>query len=511
MRVIYFILVFLICHAENLHAQYHDANWILGGQGNGNSNLIIEFDSMGPVSFTAPPIRASMVIENASISDAHGNLLFHTNGVRLFDRNMDTIPNGELAPQTVPPGYPLGLNQRQGCMFLPWPGDTNLYALLHTTYEYYYPPGHPAYTGLPLPLNLYLTVLDKNLNSGLGGIIYKNVSVLNDTMTRSGGGLSVTRHANGRDWWIVMKKHYRNKYHKLLLSPSGVTNQGFQLLGPDYVKRYGEPYIFSPNGQVLAGPVSENTVIHPLVIMDFDRCTGNLSNFQLIYTPPTLNYGCEDIDFSSNSRYLYANERVKVFQFDLQNRTTPGAVQNSMVQVADTAWTTEVCDSGFAGRLYYFAGCLAPDNRLYFFTNNGCNELTYLEYPDSAGLSSAMNYVGISFNAYNAGSAPYFPNYRLGPITGSICDSLTAVQELQAQDISVYPNPASDQIQISSSRSLNGTIITLFNLQGQQLLQQTTGFGNVFEVELPKCIGTGIYFLRIQAKEGVVTKKVVVR
>jgi hypothetical protein len=33
----------------------------------------------------------------------------------------------------------------------------------------------------------------------------------------------------------------------------------------------------------------------------------------------------------------------------------------------------------------------------------------------------------------------------------------------------------------------------------------------VFEVELPKSIGTGIYFLRIQAKEGVVTKKVVVK
>jgi hypothetical protein len=509
MRILIAIL-FCLFYGQ-VQAQRHDANWVLGGQGNGNNNLIIEFDSMGPVSFTAPPIRASMVIENASISDAHGNLLFHTNGVRLFDRNMDTIPNGELAPQTVPPGYPFGLNQRQGCMFLPWPGDTNLYALLHTTYEYYYPPGHPAYTGLPLPLNLYLTVLDKNLNNGLGGILYKNVSVLNDTMTRSGGGLSVTRHANGRDWWIVMKKHYRNKYHKLLLSPSGVINQGFQLLGPDYVKRYGEPYIFSPDGQVLAGPVGENTAVHPLAIMDFDRCTGNLSNFQLIYTPSTLNYGCEDIDFSSNSRYLYANERVKVFQFDVQNRTTPGAVQNSIVQVADTAWTTEVCDSGFTGgKLFYPVGALSPDKRLYFFTNAGCNELTYLEYPDSGGLASAMNYVGISFNAYNAGSAPYFPNYRLGPITGSVCDSLTTVHELLAQDISVYPNPAKDNLFITSSHPLNETVITLFNIHSQILFQQSPGFGNNFELSIPPDIGTGIYMLRIQSKEGVVTKKIVV-
>ena len=509
MRILIAILFCLFF--GHVHAQRHDANWILGGQGNGNNNLIIEFDSMGPVSFTAPAIRASMVIENASISDAHGNLLFHTNGVRLFDRNMDTIPNGELAPQTVPPGYPLGLNQRQGCMFLSWPGDTNLYALLHTTYEYYYPPGHPAYTGLPLPLNLYLTVLDKNLNNGLGGILYKNVSVLNDTMTRSGGGLSVTKHANGRDWWIVMKKHYRNKYHKLLLSPSGVSNQGFQLMGPDYIKRYGETYMFSPDGQVLAGPVGENTAIHPLAIMDFDRCSGSLSNFQLVYTPPSSNYGCEDIDFSPNSRFLYANERVKVFQFDVQNRTTQGAVQNSMVQVADTAWTTEVCDSGWVGgKLFYSVGGLAPDNRLYFVTNVSCNELTYLDFPDSAGLSSSMSNVGISLPVLHATAIPYFPNYRLGPITGSICDSLTSVHELQPQEISVYPNPAKDNLFITSSRSLSETVITLFNIQSQILLQQSPGFGHNFELTIPTDIGTGIYMLRIQSMEGVVTKKIVI-
>lgn len=297
---------------------------------------------------------------------------------------------------------------------------------------YVYPPGHPAATGLPLPLFLYLTVLDKNLNGGLGGVLYKNIPVLNDTMTRSGGGLSVTRHANGRDWWIVMKKHYRNRYYKLLLTPSGISLQGFQLLGPDFTKRYGELYIFSPDGNILAGPIGENTAIHPLAIMDFDRCSGTLSNFQLVYTPPTSNYGCEDIDFSSNSRYLYANEVIKVFQFDVQDRTTSGAIQNSMIQVADTAWTTETCDSGFVGRkLFYPMGGLAPDKRLYYFTNVSCNEFTFLEIPDSAGLSSTMNYrTGISFPVIHAAGVPYFPNYRLGPVTGSICDSLTEIHEL---------------------------------------------------------------------------------
>ncbi|MFN8153854.1 MAG: T9SS type A sorting domain-containing protein [Bacteroidia bacterium] len=496
------------------NSQRHDANWVLGGEGAGiHANVIIEFDTAGPVNYSVPLSIASMALENASISDASGNLLFLTNGIRLYNRNMDTIPNGELAlPTILSSVIPYGLNQRQGCMFLPWPGDSNLYALLHTTYDYTYPPGHPAATGLPLPLFLYLTVLDKNLNGGLGGVVYKNIPVLNDTMTRSGGGLSVTRHANGRDWWIVMKKHYRNRYYKLLLTPSGISLQGFQLLGPDSTKRYGELYIFSPDGNILAGPVGENTAIHPLAIMDFDRCSGTLSNFQLVYTPPTSNYGCEDIDFSSNSRYLYANERVKVFQFDVQDRTTSGAIQNSMIQVVDTAWTTETCDSGYVGgKLFYAFGGLAPDKRLYYFTIASCNELTYLEYPDSSGLLSSMNYAGLNFPGLHTGGVPYFPNYRLGPVVGSVCDSLTAIHELQPDEVSLYPNPAKDHITVQSIRSLSNAEITLMNVQGQVLSRKVFGFGNNFELDLPCDMGNGIYFLRIHSTEGAVSKKVVVQ
>jgi hypothetical protein len=84
------------------------------------------------------------------------------------------------------------------------------------------------------------------------------------------------------------------------------------------------------------------------------------------------------------------------------------------------------------------------------------------------------------------------------------------VHELLAQDISVYPNPAKDNLFITSSRSLNETVITLFNIHSQILLQQSPGFGNNFELTIPADIDTGIYMLRVQSKEGVVTKKIVI-
>jgi hypothetical protein len=74
----------------------------------------------------------------------------------------------------------------------------------------------------------------------------------------------------------------------------------------------------------------------------------------------------------------------------------------------------------------------------------------------------------------------------------------------------VYPNPAKDNLFITSSRSLNETVITIFNIHSQILLQQSPGFGNSFELTITPDIDTGIYMLRIHSKEGVVTKKIVV-
>jgi hypothetical protein len=329
-----------------------------------------------------------------------------------------------------------------------------------------------------------------------------------------GGGLSVTKHANGRDWWIIVKKHYRNTFHKFLLTPGGIQNMGSQQIGLDYQARLLDSYSFSPNGEILAGPVGNINSGNnsDIVLFKFDRCSGQLSNHQMITTPYVTTHWCEDIDFSSNSKFLYANEKYRIYQFDLTGIDTPGVVQQTMTLIADTAWTTQVCDSPAVNsqKNYFVFGALAADGRIYYTSNIACPELTYIENPDSLGLASAFNYQGIFLTNYSL-ALPYFPNYRLGPLPGSGCDSLTSVHELQAQDISLYPNPASDRVQISASRALNGAVITLFNVQGQQLLQQTPGFGTTFEVQLPGSIKSGIYFIRIQSNEGVVTKKVVLR
>jgi hypothetical protein len=183
-----FILVVGV-FATNLHAQWHDAKWVVcDGQVGFQSNVILDFTGGQNPLVTVTNSYVPMLRENASVSDSWGNLLFFTNGTRLFDRNLNFIPGGWLAPPLDTNGQFWGLAQRQGCLFVPWPGDTNRYALLHTTMELALPFSYPGWVPYHLPEHLYMTVLDKTLQNGNGGIVSLNQALLNDTLSHWGGG-----------------------------------------------------------------------------------------------------------------------------------------------------------------------------------------------------------------------------------------------------------------------------------------------------------------------------------
>ena len=61
-----------------------------------------------------------------------------------------------------------------------------------------------------------------NLDSGLGGIVEnkKNIFIIQDTLTL--GRLTGVKHANGRDWWIMIHRYYSDEYYKLLVTPDKI-------------------------------------------------------------------------------------------------------------------------------------------------------------------------------------------------------------------------------------------------------------------------------------------------
>ncbi len=493
-----FLFLFLLTNTVTI-AQFTDRVWCFG------DSVKMEFASGGVVVNNTSGMFS--IKPAGSICDSTGNLLFYI-GTYSSNPSVSSSYSGAVwdgNDQILASGDSIKIADQgsDGLIILPFDeGTVRKYYVIH----------HPPYLAITTFYFNWSLIIDSN---NILSVQSKNNLLSNMS---SAAKLAAVKHGNGKDWWLVTHSILGDTFCVYLVDSNGIHPPVYQSIGSSYNNVF--PYqglngelVFSKFGNHL-GAVS-NDIID---LFDFDRCTGTISNFRNLMSMPTNNpdqfYAA--CSFSPNERFFYISNlglngnpgfrTHHTLQFDLQS--TP---------IVSSRCTVNLVTSDYSA----FQHQLGPDGRIYLtrsdagfptmVTDTGSTYLSVIENPNDPCPSVVFNTFGQGLDGRRClGSLPNNPNYELGRVEPNGCVSGLPSASLLG-NISVYPSPAIDQIQISSSRSLNGTIIPLFNLQGQQLLQQTTGFGNVFEVELPKCIGTGIYFLRIQAKEGVVTKKVVVR
>ena len=75
-----------------------------------------------------------------------------------------------------------------------------------------------------------------------------------------------------------------------------------------------------------------------------------------------------------------------------------------------------------------------------------------IESPDSLGLACNVIQHGLQLPVLNSGTVPNHPNYHLGPVVGSICDSLTVgitENKVQSASLRLNPNPATNQVWVN--------------------------------------------------------------
>ncbi|MFN8303443.1 MAG: PKD domain-containing protein [Saprospiraceae bacterium] len=245
-------------------------------------------------------------------------------------------------------------------------------------------------------------------NDGNGQVIFKNAPVVIDTIHND--GLHAVKHANGRDWWVVAAKKHSNVYFILLFSPLGISVHQ-QAIGNVAVdgNTYGE-LVFSPDGSKLARFNPQDD----LQVFDFDRCTGELSN--LVHVPVIDDADIEyfgGLAWSADGRYLYAAEVKRLLQFD----TWATDLAGSMVIVAEAE--PPVCF--LSGTIGYME--LGPDGMIYSRPLNGQNCMHRIKHPERGGTACEFeqNYYQLEYPYANM---PHFPNFRLGPLDGSPCDTL---------------------------------------------------------------------------------------
>ena len=455
----------------------------------------IEFSNGVPDTFsifrTMPFYRT-----NASICDQSGNVLFYTNGVYIANRNHDTLENSV----NFNPGYytnlnPSGIGYGYSAIIIPNPDDSAQYYVFHKTADTI------IYQGVPrqVSISLRYSEVDMMLDNGLGGITTgrKSINIVSDTLNR--GLLMACKHGNGRDWWVLVPSFNDSLIYKVLVTPDTMIVSS-QVTGSQIYYDVSGSSIFSPDGSKYVLMTQNNL----LDIFDFDRCNGILSNHSVVHLPDTI-YAYYGAAISADNRYLYVNTQTEIYQLDL----TSNPYSSSIIQVAQ--WDTAYLPF----QTYFGLNQLGPDGKIYIATTNGCHILHIIEQPDSGGL--ACNVLQNTFTLAGPGgnsSVPAFPNYSLGPLTGSACDTLTTIPPPpeKISNFKIYPNPVTNNIlnigyQLPYNKS--GTF-KIYDVTGKVVFKYTLPQWSTLQKLNIKNISAGIYFCTITSNGYTVTKKLVI-
>ena len=411
MRFVSFLLLSFIFHfgPSSLTAQNEDVNWIFSDHPNppitGIPGTSLHFSPT--LDFWTDTFRISCQGGCANISDKNGEMLFFTNGINIYNKDETLMTNGNyINPGFINDSYAKsGYPSSQGVIIIPTPNDSTSFHVFHVAIE---DSGIYGATGM----KLYYSVVKRNLSDSTFFVSEKNQIILADTLGK--GYLTATKHANGRDWWIIIPRIASNKYRVYLLDPSGISLQNEQNIGfiTDWRDWSGQSVI-SPDGSKYI----RYDQFNKLNIFDFDRCTGILSNPLHVAHP----FASPDsalaggVSVSPNSRYLYLSATAWVYQYDLQapdiasSRIIVGEYDGTLLPLPTTFYRAQV----------------APDGKIYITATNGNRSMHVIHHPDLPGPAcDFQNNAVIVDNYIFWGSMPYFPNYRLGALEGSSCDTL---------------------------------------------------------------------------------------
>ncbi|MDX9750627.1 MAG: T9SS type A sorting domain-containing protein [Flavobacteriales bacterium] len=390
---------------------------------------------------------------SANITDAEGNLLFSTNGAYIANATGDTMLNGTgLNPSNYTSLFPEGLYISQACLILAKPDAPDIYYLFHGTIDD---------QAISVAQYLYLTTIDMNLDGGWGGVVTKNHVLISDVLNE--GRITAIRHANGRDWWVFCHKAYTNTFYRLIVTPDGVSLDGTQSIGIVRPPDHGQA-CFSPDGTRFAYYWGDG---EDLEIFDFDRCTGLFSNPVHILIDDYDQMG--GVAFSPNSRYLYVSSVEDVYQYD----TEAPDIEASMVHIAH--WDGFYSPGPPFATLFDIAQ-LAPDGKVYIATGNSTLHLHVIHDPDEPGMACNMVQHDLELPTYYSNSLPNHPNYHLGPVVGSVCDSLalTASSTLtpgEGPGVRVYPNPSNGQFNLSYPVQPEAGMLEVLDVRGRVVYQ----------------------------------------
>lgn len=368
--------------------------------------------------------------------------------------------------------------------------------------------------------DLYFSLIDTKAYGDTGKVYSPNNLVLG--VKGVIGTLGCVRHANGRDWWILIHGYPNNKFHKFLASPWKVEYIGEQVIGTvsgildttfSNLESMGE---ISFN---LAGDRMAMCNMGGLIeAYDFDRCSGtlsnpitlqriNLSNNNILNTPAA--------NISPSGRFVYAISYYtqppgpvafnlgQMVQYDL-NAANPDADTTVLYSFRDTHSYLDQLEYGPDGRMWFTGR--SDSNLLGNLQYPQDSFMHFIEFPDINGFACNFKINQVYMSGRRAiACLPNMPNYNLGPIDGSICDTLglnVSRNTLEPSNLplpGIYPNPSGGQgaVLIIPQPQLSNRIV-IYDATGKLIWEIQSDSDTI---NLPNHLPSGLY--RVVVNEGV--------
>ena len=310
----------------------------------------ITFNSGTPVALPAGVMDASEGC--TSICDANGNLLFYSNGSVVYDKSDKVMPNGY--------GLLGGASSSMSAYIAPKINSTNKYYIFTVD-------GYSTLSWRGLSYSIIDMSLKGNgtTTSFFGDVKTKNVRLTDSTVEK----LAAAMHANGKDYWMITRKNFKDHYYAYHVTCSGVDSVPVvtKFTGTSLSYASGVGYLkVSQDGKCLV-----NVSTDGIQIYDFDNATGVLSN------PQRISHGFSDqlygVAFSPNDSILYCSEAKNGFsdnriyyykRFTTNISSTEAIINTDSVQ----PWAMQ----------------LAPDGKIYIAqTGSIMSRVSVLNNPNS--------------------------------------------------------------------------------------------------------------------------------
>lgn len=279
MKKFIFLLPFLISTCS--FAQKQAANWFFG------YGAALQFD-LGANTLTSVDGGALSTNEGcASISNAFGDLLFYTDGISIWDRNNNVMPNGN--------GLFGDPSSTQSAIIVPKPNDDDIFYVFTVD---------NALDGVNFGMN-YSTV-DMTLNGGLGNVISKNLNILPICSEKVS---AVLKDCLTKSIWVITYASQNgsgnnyNTFYAYEVSDTGVNTVPVTSTFTGMTTQEARGYLkLSPDGLKLACA----NMGSGMFLFDFDVATGIVSNQRLLNIP-TASGSAYGVEFSPNSNVLYVH------------------------------------------------------------------------------------------------------------------------------------------------------------------------------------------------------------